>query len=104
MRIQRRQRSRSKSPMRPLPPIFRAKYRENPSGWRSQRRENREQKTKRMNSSGGGGLVPRSFNFEFSQLDLVTPGIMPAEASSRKVRRETLKRRINARRRPLTWH
>ena len=36
------------------------------------------------------------------QLDFVTPGINPAEASSRKTRREILKRRMNARRRPLT--
>jgi hypothetical protein len=37
------------------------------------------------------------------QLDFVTPGIIPAEANSRKVRRDILNRRINARRRPLTW-
>src|SRR5690242_20276426 len=30
------------------------------------------------------------------QLDLVTPGMSPCEASSRKVRREILKRRMNA--------
>src|ERR1043166_3348187 len=36
------------------------------------------------------------------QLDFVTPGMNPPEASSRKVRREILNRRINARRRPLT--
>src|SRR5205823_4376232 len=37
------------------------------------------------------------------QLDLVTPGINPLEASSRKVSRDTLKRRMKARRRPETW-
>ena len=37
-----------------------------------------------------------------AQLDLVTPGIMPALASSRKEIRESLKRRMNARRRPET--
>ena len=37
------------------------------------------------------------------QLDFVTPGIIPAEASSRKVMREILNRRMYARRRPLTW-
>ena len=36
------------------------------------------------------------------QLDLVTPGINPCEASSRKVRRDILNRRMKARRRPLT--
>ena len=36
------------------------------------------------------------------QLDLVTPGINPCEASSRKVRRDILNRRMNARRRPVT--
>src|SRR3954471_24544995 len=36
------------------------------------------------------------------QLDFVTPGMSPPEASSRKVRREILKRRIKARRRPVT--
>ena len=36
------------------------------------------------------------------QLDFVTPGINPFEASSRNVRRETLNRRMKARRRPLT--
>ena len=35
------------------------------------------------------------------QLDFVTPGIMPADASSRNVMRESLKRRMKARRRPL---
>src|ERR1700730_6818462 len=39
---------------------------------------------------------------QFYQLDFVTPGINPWDASSRKVRRETLKRRMNARRRPVT--
>src|SRR5439155_19080212 len=38
------------------------------------------------------------------QLDLVTPGIRPCEASSRKVKRDILKRRIKARRRPVTSH
>src|SRR5690606_32635822 len=38
------------------------------------------------------------------QLDFVTPGIIPAEASSRKVRREILKRRRYARRRPEISH
>jgi hypothetical protein len=38
------------------------------------------------------------------QLDFVTPGMNPFEASSRNVRRETLKRRMKARRRPLTSH
>jgi len=37
------------------------------------------------------------------QLDLVTPGIKPLDASSRKVSREILNRRMNARRRPETW-
>src|SRR5438874_1356433 len=37
------------------------------------------------------------------QLDLVTPGISPLDASSRKVSREILKRRMKARRRPDTW-
>lgn len=37
------------------------------------------------------------------QLDFVTPGIIPAAASSRKVMREILNRRMNARRRPVTW-
>jgi len=36
------------------------------------------------------------------QLDLVTPGIIPDEANSRKVMREILNRRMKARRRPLT--
>src|SRR5664279_1290619 len=39
---------------------------------------------------------------EYYQLDLVTPGMSPCEASSRKVRRETLNRRMKARRRPVT--
>ena len=39
---------------------------------------------------------------QFYQLDLVTPGINPCEASSRKVRRDILNRRMNARRRPVT--
>lgn len=38
------------------------------------------------------------------QLDLVTPGIKPAEAISRKVIRESLNLRIKARRRPVSWH
>src|SRR5438067_434369 len=38
----------------------------------------------------------------FYQLDFVTPGIKPCDASSRKVRREILKRRMKARRRPVT--
>jgi hypothetical protein len=38
------------------------------------------------------------------QLDLVTPGIKPCEASSRNVKRDILNRRIKARRRPVTWH
>src|SRR5438552_3636995 len=36
------------------------------------------------------------------QLDLVTPGMSPCEASSRKVRRDILNLRIKARRRPVT--
>ena len=39
----------------------------------------------------------------FYQLDLVTPGMSPLDANSRKVRREILNRRIKARRRPDTW-
>jgi hypothetical protein len=38
------------------------------------------------------------------QLDLVTPGIIPCVASSRKAMRESLNRRMNERRRPLVWH
>src|SRR3982751_4436544 len=45
---------------------------------------------------------PESKSLVVYQLDLVTPGINPCEASSRKVRRDILNRRMKARRRPLT--
>src|ERR1700730_16082198 len=47
-------------------------------------------------------LHPRPEVGEFYQLALVTPGISPCEASSRKVSREILNRRMKARRRPVT--
>ncbi len=40
------------------------------------------------------GGVSKNLNVVDYQLDLVTPGIMPEEASSRKVIREILKRRM----------
>src|SRR5205814_9642257 len=49
----------------------------------------------RILASGTGSLV-------IYQLDLVTPGINPCEASSRKVSRDILNRRMKARLRPLT--
>src|SRR6202011_5850717 len=39
----------------------------------------------------------------FYQLDFVTPGIIPWEASSRNAMRDSRKRRMNPRRRPLCW-
>src|SRR5450432_3812516 len=47
-------------------------------------------------------LHPEPCDRSSYQLDLVTPGMNPADASSRNVRRETLNRRMKARRRPLT--
>src|SRR5205085_324892 len=47
-------------------------------------------------------FVFKRIELESYQLDFVTPGMNPPEASSRKVRREILNRRMNARRRPLT--
>src|SRR5437660_12936107 len=45
---------------------------------------------------------PKQISILTYQLDLVTPAIKPCEASSRKVRRDILKRRIKARLRPVT--
>ena len=45
-------------------------------------------------------LVKRSAEMAY-QLDLVTPGIRPLEASSRKAMRESLNRPMNARLRPV---
>ena len=50
-----------------------------------------------------GGSVSSPCRPSPYQLDLVTPGIIPLDANSRKAIRESLKRRMNARRRPLIW-
>ena len=47
-------------------------------------------------------VAPETLTRLAYQLDFVTPGMSPEEANSRKVSRETLKRRIKARRRPVT--
>src|SRR6266480_786871 len=58
----------------------------------------------RLRRAGSHIAQRRGYRRKIYQLDLVTPGIKPCEASSRKVRRDILKRRIKARRRPVTSH